>query len=262
MEDDPIMKAVRAFVRAHEIKGGRNDEREAIIYFTGHGELLHHAFDEDNPAPDVDDAFINELVYADLLDREFNNGTWSLAPTPAARNLVETADRVTDTKPRADLADLVAAVGAQAEAENKLGWVAVRPVLVALRRYWESGGFSQYGIQLPAILKALPAEHRALFGATVRSFLEGEYLRALPTILETEGLPVEVTFTDRARSMVDGWPGASDQDRYENVLAVVESLREQATDEREKGKLATFRDAVRDVGVQTMSEVIAKGITG
>lgn len=53
----------------------------------------------------------------------------------------------------------------------------MRPVLAALRGYWEAGGFSPGGIQLPAVCKETPEEQDGMVVATFRALLAGDYLR-------------------------------------------------------------------------------------
>lgn len=124
----------------------------------------------------------------------------------------------------------------QASAGSKLAWPAVRPVLSALRTYWEAAGFSPHGIQLAPVLHTLPDEHRGLFSATVRALERGRYIEA-PGVLAIGGLPAEVDLTDRTHEMLDGWPGAAPEDLVENLLAVLAERIEDEPDTSKKRRL-------------------------
>ena len=71
-------------------------------------------------------------------------------------------------EPAADVQRLLEVILAHAQSQAKLSWTAVRPILLALREYWEARGFFAHGIQFSAVLNELPAEHEGMLGATDR----------------------------------------------------------------------------------------------
>src|SRR6185312_356952 len=156
--------------------------------------------------------------------------------TREGREVIEQMRRVESDEPTADAGPIADAVAAQAAANNKLGWPAVRPVLLALRNYWEASGFARHGIQLGAVMGALPVENRTLFGATVRALVAGHYLEPT-TQLGTLDLPAEVEITDRARAVLDGWPGAGPEELFENLLAVLIAQEASEEDPERKSRL-------------------------
>ncbi len=124
----------------------------------GGASLQHHALEE---TPEADDAVLEELHAQDLVDIDYRKNSWNITPTAPGRRVIEEHDRVLNLEPVADLEPVLDAIATQAGAERKLGWTAVRPVLAALRDYWEAGGFSPHGIQLPAILSKTPSSTTA-----------------------------------------------------------------------------------------------------
>ena len=95
----------------------------------------------------------------------------------------------------------------------------MQPVLAALRDYWEGGGFSPHGIQLAAVIAALPDERERMFSATIRALVENDYLRQHGRY-GVNDVPAAVELTERAYSVLDGWPGAS-PDELVNKLTVL-----------------------------------------
>jgi hypothetical protein len=153
------------------------------------------------------------------------------------------------------------AVATQAGTSSKLAWPAVRPVLAALRAYWEAGGFSPHGVALPAIFAALPEEHEGLFVATVRALVGGDYLLRM-TDLSANDMPAEVAFSDRAHAVLDGWPGAAPEELVENLLAVLAATAATEADPARKRRLEGFAETVRELGVATAGDVLARAFTG
>lgn len=258
---DPLA-ILRVLVEAHDQPHPRTGSREPIIFsrFIGGSSIQHHGFAEGGK-PDVDEAVLSEMQVSGWLDIDYTGNSWCLVPTPEGRHLVEQHDRVNSSEPVADTAPLLAAVTAQTHASNKLGWPVVRPVLVALRDYWEAGGFSPYGIQLRALIELVPEEQDALFAATVRGLMTSDYLVST-TALGLDTLPAEVALTDKAHQALDGWPGAAPEDLVENLLAVLTTTAAAETDPAKKKRFQKLADGVRELGVATASEVIAKVVAG
>jgi hypothetical protein len=267
MPGPDALPVLRALVDAHAQPDPRTGKREPIWYFRyDQGDSMqHHALP--SPQPEVDDALLEELHAAGLLNIEWERQEWKLTPTVEARNLLEQHDRVANAELVASVDGLKNAVATQLDSPNRLQWPAVRPVLAALRRYWEDGGFSEHGIQLGPIHEALPDEQGGLFAATVRALVEGGYLRSTSaratTRLEAAGrMPAEVVVTDHAFRVLDGWPGASPEELFENLLAVLVTEAQEETDPARKRKLEKLTETVREVGVSITSEILKRVILG
>jgi hypothetical protein len=163
-----MLRILRAFVEAYAQPNRGTGGREPILllrHMGGHT-LHHHALPN---APDVDEGLLRELMNHGWIDLDYIEHGLQITPTVTGRTVIEDQDRVQHADPVSDMASLVEAVAAQAASDNKLGWPAVRPVLAAVKDYWEGGGFSRHGVQLGAVLRSLPDEHQALFAVTVRS---------------------------------------------------------------------------------------------
>jgi hypothetical protein len=118
--------------------------------------------------PNIDEATVDELWRASLIRCEhIGPGSTLIHPLSDGRAMAEDCGRNESDVPAADLSQLLAAVDAQADSASRLAWPAVRPVLVALRDYWEAAGFSAHGIQLRPILTARPGA-RDVPSATAR----------------------------------------------------------------------------------------------
>lgn len=257
---DPL-PVLKALVEAHAVPD-HTGTRETIFYlhYMGGAELQHHALPEVG-IPGVDDAVLEDLHRAGYLDIEYGKNTWRLTPTPAGRAVVEQHDRIMTAEPAADLQSILDAVANQAQASNKLAWPAVRPVLEALRDYWEAGGYSRHGIQFTAVLKQIPEEQADLFRATVRALTAGSYLEPI-TDFEVNDIPAEAVLTEKAHAVLDGWPGAAPDDLGENLLAVLLAAAEAESDPARKQRFKRLAETVREVGVSTAGEVLAKVLMG
>ena len=132
-------------------------------------------------------------------------------------------------------------------------------MFVALRDYWTAGGFSVHGIQIRALLLALPAEQHGLFVATIRALVSRGYLEPTADGLSMNGIPAEVMLTDHARAVLDGWLGAQPQDLAENLLAVLEERAEQEPDPVRKSRLRQVGQTIREIGI---GEVLARVAAG
>lgn len=262
MDHSDDVRLLRAFVRAHETLDPRTNTRQPIMYlksFQGNG-FKHHAMDRDD-LPVVDDALLEEMQAQGTIDIQYQQHSWLIVPTPAGREAIATLDRAEDSAPVASLDGVTAAIADQAESGNKFAWGVVRPVLSALKDYWEEGGYSQHGIAIMAILESLPESQQQLFLATIRTLMEGDYIRARSD-LGFEGVSAEVVLTDRAHAVLDGWPGAAPDELFENLIAVLKIEAEATDSPTEKKKYERVVETLRELGVATAGEVLAKVATG
>ena len=260
---DNALPVLTAIVDLHEVRHPRGGDRKSIDIFRSAGGpvVQHHALKEGSPLYDADDALLEELRDHGLINIDYGSSIWHVSPTTTGRETVDQHCRVTAVEPVADVAPLLAAIAAQSEAENKLRWEAVRPVLAGLRRYWEDGGFSRHGIQVFALLKAVPDEHLDLFTATLQALIASAYLEPT-TSLALDHVPAEVAFTNRANEALDGWPGARPDELVENLLAVLAASARSEPDSAKKRKLERVAETIKELGVATASEVIAKVLLG
>jgi hypothetical protein len=256
-----LIAALRALVEAHPTPDPNTGDREPIYYFihSGGGTLQHHALAD--PGPKVDQALLEEMHLEGVLDIDYREHTWALTPTPQGRRLIEQHDRVEDREPVAEVEPIAEALVAQSVSANKLAWPAVRPVLAAIRAYWEAGGFSPYGVQVPALLEALPEEHLGLFGVTIRRLVEAGYLNETPG-LSANGIPAEVSITERAHTVLDGWPGAPPDELVQNLLAVLTAAIAEESDPARKTRLQRLAGTIREVGVDAAGEILVKVLMG
>lgn len=260
---DDALPVLTAIVELHEARHPRTGGRESIDIFRSAGGpvIQHHALEEGSPLYDADDALLEELRDRGLINIDYGSRVWHVSPTTTGRETVEQHRRVTAVEPVADVAPLLAAIQAQFEAENRLGWEAVRPVLACLRRYWEDGGFSPHGIQVFALLKAVPDEHFGLFTATLQALIVSAYLEPTSS-LAVDDVPAEVAFTNRVHEALDGWPGAKPDELVENLLAVLAASAQSEPDPAKKRKLERVAETIKELGIATASDMFAKVLLG
>jgi hypothetical protein len=259
--------ALRSFVRAHAAPDPRTGRREPIWYLPFHGDLMHHAFDQDKP--DVDAALIEEMHGHGLITIDYSgNNNWKLAPTAFGRHIVEEEDRSLGTA-QVDVSEIIAALEGERAAGNQLGWPVVRPFLAALRAYWGATGYPEYGIPLVPIARSLRDDLHALFGASVRGLVEDGYLSkgqlggvVVDGDRRETSFPGEVALTGKAHAVLDGWPGAAPSELVENLLAVLAATAAAEPNPQRKRRVEAVGSAVRELGVSVTSEVLAKVLTG
>jgi hypothetical protein len=255
------MDLLRVLVEAHGEVHSRTGDREPIMYLRhiGGASLNHHALPEELPR--CDDTDLEELHAAGLISIDYREHNWDVVPTPEGRAIVEQHKRVEALVLPTAVDDLLQALRAQSEKSNKFGWSAVRPVLAALRDYWERDGFPEHGIAVSTLAAALPEVERALFTATINALLENAYLRSASP-LRIGGVPAEVVLTERTYEVLDGWPGAAPEELVANLLAVLARAAESEADPVRRSKLERLAETVREVGVSMADEVLAKVMTG
>lgn len=258
----PELELLSSLVSAHARVLPDSHHRESITVFRrwGRAELQHHGFGDTEPPP-ADDAALEELHSQGLISIEYHQNNWSVTPTKLGRHIAEELGRAHDEQPKADLTVLAEALEHQARAENKLAWASVRPVLAALRRYWEEAGFPAEGIGTMPLLTSVPDGTEAQFQATIRSLIASGFLGAA-TDIELQDIPAFVAVTERTHAVLDGWPGATSQELVENLLAVLAERAATEPDGEQRRRLERVRDTVRELGVSTASEVLAKVLTG
>ncbi len=265
MAEPDLLPVLRAFVEAHAQPHPNTGDREPIDYLMhlGGSTLVHHGLND--PPPKVDKALIEELHLSGLVDIDYREHHMRITPTPEGRRLIAAQDRAESRQPAADVRAVVEALTQQAQSDNKLAWPAVRPVLLALRRYWEEAGFPQHGVQLRPLLEDLPDGLVGSFATTIRTLDEGDYLHStsgIGVVANGFDFPAEIVFTARAHSVLDGWPGAAPDELFNNLLAVLAEAVSREEDPERRRRLERLAGTVRDVGVATAGEVLAKVLGG
>lgn len=253
---------LQALVEAHETPHPKTGAREPVMFLKmlGGHHIQHHALDSD-AVEDLDEALVEDFHSKGLVDVDYREHNLNIRTTSLAASMVDEHERVTDDSPTADLDPIFAAIREQAAVENPLGWPAVRSTLLALRGYWQDSGYPEHGIRLGPILTGIPEHDVGLFRATVRALRTGDYLDSASQ-LQVGGLPGEMTLTARAHAVVDGWPGASGTELAENLLAVLVDAADEENDPAEQKRLRKLADTVREVGVATAGDILARAITG
>ena len=71
-----------------------------------------------------------------------------------------------------------------------------------------------------------------------------------------------MTITEKAHTVLDGWPGAAPEELVENLLTVLTVAAADETDPARKRRLERLAKTIREVGISVTSEVIAKVLTG
>lgn len=254
------LSVLAAFVKAHAVPAAGARRPILFIKYMGGADLQHHALNRADVAG-VDEALIEELHSQGLVSITYQDHAMAIVPTRLGRETVDEYERSQSEDLSAGIEPLSIALGAQRDNENPLSWAAVRPVLAALRDYWVQSGYPAHGVAVRALLVALPDTQANLFRATITALVEGEYLRSDGN-LAVNDLPVELQLTDRARAVLDGWPGAKPEELVENLLAVLASEAQREPEPERKTRLERVAATIKELGVATASEVIAKVLTG
>lgn len=256
------IELLTTIVDAHEQVHQATGSREPLMFirFAGGHEITHHAISQGD-LDGLDEAMLEEMQAEGLIDLDYREHNTNFRPTALAHSVVEQHKRLGDLQPTADLSQLSQALKGQLAAEKKFAWTAVRPVLEALRSYWEESGFPQHGVNVGAIIQSLPAGEDKIFEATMRALLEGGYV-AGTSDLAIAGIPAEVIFTDRTRAILEGWPGATPTELVENLLAVINAISANEANPEKKRRLEKLAETVKEVGVSTAGEVLAKVLIG
>ena len=250
------LEVLTAFVDAYAVTTD-NGERRSILYvrYIGGHQLQHHGSGE---WPRFDDGTIDSLRQQGLITFA---GKDSFTPTALGQEVAAEYKRSNEACLVGDPAPIFTAVEEQSVAENILAWPVVLPVLAALRDYWVSGGLAQHGLAMKPLIEEVANEFRDLFLATVTMLVEGEYLEAAGC-LSVLGVPGEIRLTTKARSVLDGWPGAAPSDLVQNLLAVLSERVRDEPDVEQRKRWQSLLDLVKELGVSVTSEVLAKVLTG
>ena len=83
-----------------------------------------------------------------------------------------------------------------------------------------------------------------------------------PQTAKRRGLPAEVQFSEKAHTVLSGWPGASPDELVNNLLAVLTKRAAEEADPDRKRRLEGLAESVRAVGVSTVSQVLSKVLLG
>ncbi|MBI2690811.1 MAG: hypothetical protein HYX29_02525 [Solirubrobacterales bacterium] len=265
---DDYVELLSSFVAAYDEVAPQSGRREPILLITSLqvNRLMHHAL-RGADRPEAPDEATLELMNAQgWIDIEYTGSGLSFVPTPSGRSFLEAHQRIGADLIVNDISGIIAAVRSQSSTASPFTWGPIREILISLKSYWESAGFPATGLALPPVYEAVAKESsetdaRLLSGA-IRRLYDADYLDTVYTELQSLDGPAEVRFTEKTFQAVDGWPGASNTDLAEALLDAVSAAATHETDSEKKGKLDAFTSAARDIGVETLSEVLAKVALG
>lgn len=260
--DDPL-SALRTISKVHAQIDPDTGHRHPLIYLTGPGAGFRgHIEAPSAEMPDVDQALLDDMRDTGWIDIDYGTSSYKVRPTPLGEAMCEATERCEIARDSSPPKDVLAAIADQFESESRMSWTSVRPVLAALRAKWEADGFSYNGLAAAPIWVSLPEEQRSLFSETLRRLEAGGYIENQLPALTSHEAPAEFSFTERTMQTLDGWPGATSDQLAENLIAVVNSLAASEGDSDERSKLESFGEAAKDVGVEVLSELLAKTVLG
>jgi hypothetical protein len=256
---DDSVKVLQLIVEAFD-EPDASGQREPLYHFLefGGGGLDHHSLEGTIPAARTD---IEELARAGFIDIDYGE-MWAISPLPRGRKAVRDYAIASATELETPADAFLHAAAEQANGPNPLAWPLVRELLAGLRQYWQAVGLPSEGLKLPPLLHALPEEHGATTAAAIRSLISNRFLEARSSVTISDNVPVLVDLTPSAFEALDGWPSENPAQLYEHLIAAFTSQAEQATDPERKRRLRQVVESLREVGVATASEVLAKVITG
>ena len=220
----------------------------------------HHGFGQEAPPP-FDESTLALLRDQGLIDIEYHANSQSIAPSARGEAVAAEWERLQSAEAGADTTGIMMAIEGLAQAESPTAWAGVRPVLASLRRYWVESGLSSDGILLKPVISAIPEERQQLFIATAATLVDSDYLRSAGSLTYTS-IPAAVALTDRARTQLDGWPGASPEELAENLVAVITEQAQNESNSTRRRNLQAVVEALRDLGIKAASEIISKAVMG
>lgn len=247
------------FIEAYDETRPGSSANEPLILVTSLQEdvLMHHGL-AGNGSRDVDKPTLEVMAAEGWIDIDYATSNLSFVPTPYGRSFVESSIRVDTEEALADVAPIVTAINDQDEAENRFAWGHVSETLGAIRNYWDSSGFPATGIALPAIYAALEDDQARLLGATVSRLYEGAYFSTRHPQLHSLDAPAEVILTEKAFQALDGWPGGSNIDMAVSLIAAIGDRAGIEGDPEKRSKLESLGKTAKEIGVETISEIVAK----
>jgi hypothetical protein len=145
--------------------------------------------------------------------------------------------------------------------EDVLNWTEeVVPVLKAAYEAYSRQPLS-YGIATNYVNEILGRpEGDPRTNLVLAALSEDGYIVA--TIDGEHGMPHMFKLAERARQVVAGWPGGSDEDRIQGLLSSLDAQIERTENEDERGRLRQLREAITDLGTDLAAKILTNVITG
>ena len=187
---------------------------------------------------------LDELQTSGFVDIDYaTGGDYMVKPTPEGREEIRRYRREVERQKRAEAVDL--------------SWIVVRPVLHAAVDIWTESGASVAGyVSLRALAEKLERKPSDL-----------GLIRAVELLGAENWLDVEYAEDDddpmlkpRTRAIVAtrAWPGGDGEVAAERLLAVLDDIAANATDEGKRKWAARLRDTAMEVTTKTLAEVASK----
>jgi hypothetical protein len=256
------LRLLTELVEAYQKPHPATKAREPIFFFrvAGGSHLQHHGLGDAERS--ISDADLEELAYGGLLDIDYGRGTWKLVPTPAGRQVVAHYAAATDTTLAGSVEAFLEVAETLHDSANPLAWDHGRPLLRALRDYWEEAGLPAEGIRLRPLIHALPEDHFGRTAALLRRLVASGYLDAASDVELQTGIPAVAALGPRSFELLDGWPSTDPSQLYERLLEAINAEAASTDDAGKKRVLQRLGESVREIGVSTAGEILAKVVTG
>jgi hypothetical protein len=260
--DENALKLRAVIVKAFDEPDDRGRREPLFLFRAMQADALQHRALPPDFDRDLDVTVIEELRYGGLIDVDEGRGTWKITPTPLGRQAVRDYQAASETTLSAPAGDFLEAVEQSAQADNPLAWPRLEAVLIGLRQHWQAASFPSDGVLLRPLIEAVPDEHRGAVVVALRARLQGGYVEASSDIEFRRGIPAIASLTPRAFEALDGWPSDSPAQPYERLLAGISAEADATTDPERKRRLQKVGESLRELGVNTASEVLSKVILG
>jgi hypothetical protein len=112
------------------------------------------------------------------------------------------------------------------------------------------------------LIHVLPEDDYPAAAAVLRELQAGAYIVRRSDVELATGIPAIVALAPRAFESLDGWPSESPAELYEQLLAAISAEADATGDPTRKRRLQKFGESLRELGVATASEVLARALLG
>jgi hypothetical protein len=259
---EKALTLLAVIVKAFDDSDDRGRREPLFLFRAMQADVLQHRALPPDFDRDLDVTVIEDLRYGGLIDVDEGRGTWRITPTPLGRQAARDLQAASETTLSAPARDFLEAVGQSAQADNPLAWPRLEAMLISLRQHWQAAGFPGDGVLMRPLIEAVPDEQRNAAVVALRALLHGGYVEASSDIELMPGVPAITSLTSRAFEALDGWPSDSPAQLYERLLAGIAAEAEATTDPERKRRLQKVGESLRELGVNTASEVLSKVILG
>jgi len=249
-------ESVRLLIALADAFAVRDDQgaREPLFTFRAAGELQiqHPAF----PADDwrhIDDEVLEHLASQGLIRLEYGNNTNKVFVTVDGERVADEARRL--LQPEDDVPEGL---------EVDLDWETVaRPVLEAVYAAWRARGAPADGVIASSVARAVGDgdDNGRQTRRAVALLVQEGYLDAAGSMV-VDNAPAAIIVTGRGMQVVGGWPTTTAEAATYALLVALDRAIEETTEPERKTKLQRFREVALDLGQGTLTEVLARVVTG